>query len=84
MPQANEWSPEDGDREWWPDPDRSVTSYSDTELRFLPVYRTVRAVSPFELSDQEALACCREVIAGFLADDDPDPLPETPQLRLVP
>jgi hypothetical protein len=85
MPQASEWTPEDGDSEWWPDPDRAVESYTDKELRFTPAYRLVTSILGDHADDAEKLECCRDMIRGYLADDgtEPEPEPETPQLRIL-
>jgi len=83
MPQANEWTPEDGDDNWWPDPERPVESYTDEELRFLPVYRKVRNTLPYDLTDAETLGYCREMIQGYLEDDDEEAVEEKPGLRLL-
>jgi hypothetical protein len=86
VPQASEWTPEDGDSEWWPDPDREVESYTDQELRFTPAYRLVTSILGEHASDPEKLEACRDMIRGYLADDgtEPEPEPETvPQLRIL-
>ena len=80
MPQADEWSPEDGDNEWWPDPDRPLDSYTDSELRFLPPYRMVQRMDP-GISDRDTLATLRSMIAGYLSPDESEP--QQPSLRLI-
>jgi hypothetical protein len=70
MPQADQWTPEDGDGEWWPDPERPVDSYTDQELRFLPVYRQVRSMVSGDLSDAETLGFCREMIRAYVEGDE--------------
>ena len=90
MPQADEWSPEDGDSpgDWWPDPERPVESYTDDELRFLPVYRQIRSVVVNDPTDSETLALCRQMIQSYLGgdddeDDDEEEEAEKPLLRLL-
>ena len=57
------------DSDWWPDPERSVESYADSELRFLPIYRFVKEQAN-NLSDSETLAFCRKMIAQSLEPDE--------------
>jgi hypothetical protein len=86
MPQANEWKPEDGDSvaDWWPDPERPIESYTDEELRFLPVYRQARSAVPYDPTDAETLTLCREMIEGYLEpDSEPEVEQEKPLLRLL-
>ena len=75
MPEAGEWTPEDGDTEWWPDPERTLESYTDSELRFCPLYRRVQTMAsalPYELTDAALLEYTREMIQGYLEDDGED------------
>ncbi len=80
MPQADEWSPEDGDTEWWPDPHRSLESYTDSELRFCAGYRQVQRMDP-GINDADILATLRSMIAGYLTPNEPEP--QQPSLRLI-
>lgn len=70
----DDWSPEQGDEAWSPDPDRPAASYSDSELRFCPLYRRVgdllRDRLPYDPTEADILAETRSVLDSTLTDDD--------------
>lgn len=71
----SEWTPEQGDEAWEPDPDRPAASYSDTELRFGPLYRRVKGLLevtlPYPPSEADILAETRSLLERCLTDDEP-------------